>query len=532
MNRRVQKLSGEQEVTVLKWLMKLCYAFPLVVLSFQAPSSFAGNVGRLPEIAKVFEASVCWQSSAFNSFGSQLVPVVHKKWRFDSRISISGGLVELTNSSLETDINGKPQWVSKTLDFSRGMSIEDLTNFPFRGEFFYTRLPGNKIVAEVNVGFALRVVFFPSPCVTKAGPIFRKEIGIGATPFGLLKPALPFPRHAKQFYLHHGSAILVRLDESFPEIFKPALRIALRSWNRAIGKEIYRLSPRKEKVDSIDCLSSHSLCISWEGTEDLSWIGWGGITSMAFDPLSGQILGSTIVLSNVGASNLSDTPLDLRTSLDSPSLESIAAAHLKKEQFKNYRHPRPQMLVTHLLLHEIGHANGFKHDFSASTEGSPQDPASSVMEYLPFSVTHWMNHFGPRDLIRLAVVYRHGSHGLAALDCSDERESEAIDPNCSKNDFGDPVAWYTQLCEKGDKGVFTTVIEQLSGLPERSYISILQKFLANPAVGSAQSQEVTEFLCRQPDLSRIGETLKTDFGKRLGCEGVPLPHDKGKDSSL
>jgi hypothetical protein len=190
---------------------------------------------------------------------------------------------------------------------------------------------------------------------------------------------------------------------------------------------------------------------------------------------------------------------------------------LRKEEFKKYAHPFPEKIWEHVLIHEIGHANGLKHDFKGSLTGDPSHPSETVMEYLPFIVSNRLNYLGSKDLSRINAVYRNTAPRIQLKTCSDAEAKEGKDPNCLQNDLGEPAAWYVRLSKLGDKGPFTIVRENQSGLPERPYIDLLGKFIANPLAKDSQERAVSEYLCQSGTKDESAKYLRETQNKELSC---------------
>lgn len=185
------------------------------------------------------------------------------------------------------------------------------------------------------------------------------------------------------------------------------MRRALNKWNVALKSEVYQLNLQRESVDAIDCMTTRSLCFKREGREDnLGWIGWGGLTGLNFDPLSGEILGGLITIQNLSEGGLIPTPPQVLKDINAGlTVDQVIQIQLRKEEFKKYAHAFPEELIEYVILYEIGHANGLKHDFRGSLSGTPNHPSDTVMEYLPFIVAPKLNYLGAKDLERLDVEY-------------------------------------------------------------------------------------------------------------------------------
>lgn len=497
--------------------MKKSYFGPIIILLFLQSLVAEAQSKMLPSFATdILRKHSCWQTSAFMSLGQSKVILVAKKWSVQ-KTSQSLVLTEVTKSSLSGTT-----WVSSQIQLPEQPQISDLTNFPFKGDFIFTQRSNDRLLATVNVGFELQVIFFPSSCTDSNSQNYVGDIAVGETPFGLIPQAVPYVNSSPPQYIHHlpGSKAMVYIDRSFPIQFLKSLDSALAKWNAAIGWEVYQLAPVQSTLDQIECLSTKSLCFLWEGRPgNIGWIGWGGLTGLSFDPQTGEIQGAVISLQNMSSGNLQATPSPIIEQIrKSFNINLVANFLLRKEEFKQYSHPFPEAAIEHVILHEMGHANGLRHDFKGSLVGTAHHPSDSVMEYVPFAVTQNLNYIGSRDLARIDAVYRNIRPINSLAVCSDAEAKEGNDPNCLQNDLGEPTRWYMSLTDKGDKGVFTVVRENQSGLPERPYIDILGKFIDNSAVSAQQELTVSNYLCKQGNKSDIINYLETRQKKVLVCQ--------------
>lgn len=99
------------------------------------------------------------------------------------------------------------------------------------------------------------------------------------------------------------------------------------------------------------------------------------------------------------------------------------------QKFHNY--------ITHVVLHEVGHTLGLRHNF----EGSLLPPSSSVMDYLVDSDSVAMSHPGDYDAAAIGYLYGVTDQEPDMPFCTDDGVS--VDPNCATFDSGaDPFHDY------------------------------------------------------------------------------------------
>ncbi|MFP2903649.1 zinc-dependent metalloprotease [Pyxidicoccus sp. 3LFB2] len=109
-----------------------------------------------------------------------------------------------------------------------------------------------------------------------------------------------------------------------------------------------------------------------------------------------------------------------------------ATASLTKKQ-------KVEAYLTNVVLHEIGHTLGLRHNFMASrlNDGSPgSPPASSVMDYLEDAEAILMDEPGPYDVEAVRYLYGLSSQLPTHAFCA----TTGVDPYCNASDrFDDPL---------------------------------------------------------------------------------------------
>lgn len=286
------------------------------------------------------------------------------------------------------------------------------------------------------------------------------------------------------------------LDRNIPQRYRETVRNAILAWNTAFEKAGFLNAIRVEDQPADAAWqagSPHHAIVRWVIGSDAS-ISLG--QSIA-DPRSGEILGAEILLSDNHARNVRRN-LPFESALDDGHDDAAFAAQsfaALQESFALDATPavsapdspiaeaRVLEVLRTLVMHEVGHTLGLRHNFRASAAYSLaqlEDPAfvarnglaSSVMDYLPLNrrpgkpdaeMALTQKAIGPYDIWAIeygytpfppeaeesglrAIAQRAAGNPLLAYgedsEAGGDGDAAGIDPAVARQDLGqDPIAW-------------------------------------------------------------------------------------------
>lgn len=298
------------------------------------------------------------------------------------------------------------------------------------------------------------------------------------------------------------------MDRNIPQRYRASVEAGILEWNKAferIGFKGAIVAKQQSDDATFDTLDAGHASIRWFVGAD---VGFARGPSVA-DPRTGEILDADIAMSDVfarGARRVFTEDLGPRPA----ALQAMASAFgHRHDAFCDYAEQAGteaafafdllearaelapgspeaeavvQAYVKEVVMHEVGHTLGLRHNFKASTTITPQQLqdkgytgaqgiASSVMDYVPFNIAlagerqadyvsltlgaydYWAIEYAYRpiapadeaaELGRIAA--RSTEPGLAYADDADAdagRGGTGIDPYTNRFDLGeDPLAWY------------------------------------------------------------------------------------------
>ena len=291
--------------------------------------------------------------------------------------------------------------------------------------------------------------------------------------------------------------IVYWLDKNIPEKYRASVTQGVLEWNKAFEKAGFKnalVVKQQQATDDFNNMDAKHTSIRWFTGADVGF----AIGPSQADPRTGEILDADIGMSDVftrgarravvedlgrvrgadgelcdhaeAAAQELHYALDLLEArgleLDTPEAEALAQAYLKD-----------------VIMHEVGHTLGLRHNFRASTMydlKQIQDPnftkingvATSVMDYTPFNISpkgekqgeyvmstigaydYWAIEFGYKQFAPgqeaqgLAQILAKASQPELQFDSDEDAgfgSMGGVDPMVNRFDLGaDPLAYYKQ----------------------------------------------------------------------------------------
>ena len=284
------------------------------------------------------------------------------------------------------------------------------------------------------------------------------------------------------------------LDKNIPEKYRAAVTAGILEWNKAFEKIGYKnaiVAKQQTEKDDFDTLDSAHASVRWFVGADVGF----AIGPSQVDPRSGEILDADIGMSEIfgrGARRMiSDDgralphersaercdyanesghemgfALDLMEARGELGMASAQAESLAQDYVKN------------VIVHEVGHTLGLRHNFRSSTIYNLKqisDPAfskvngltGSVMDYTPFNIAakgekqgeYVMSTLGPYDYWAIEYAYKpiapeaekaelariasRSTEPLLAFGTDEDSGPNLSDPEVNTFDLGgDPLAYF------------------------------------------------------------------------------------------
>ncbi len=420
--------------------------------------------------------------------------------------------------------------LDKNFDTKRFLLAYDTCLSSTSKNYAYKELGNDRFELSPQDGAGFSVIFFPSANVSSpTNPNAEKQVHVFTAPGGLQavknNEDMLGIRFERTNFFHHdlNKFMPVIIDASFPYQYIPILKVAFANWNKVLGFNYFRVQSSRETVDLSECYTSRKLCVLWNGLAEISWSGIGGTTQITFDPQNGEILGGYIGFSNTLAANLLHTPPSTEVDnylREDIGVDNVAKIFLRRNEFMTYLHPKPEWTLGFVFIHEIGHFNGLKHNFTGSWAANALSDSKTVMDYSPFSARNSKSiELGRLDVEAIRLVYNHQSLSPGYTLCGDfdaSVDGVSPDPNCNQWDLGSPEKWFVRLSQLATHGVFEKH-PRLNGI----LLDYLSAFLEpnKPTVSPAQVEVVKNFLCRDYGSEpKVFDYLLTSHNITLMCQ--------------
>ena len=295
--------------------------------------------------------------------------------------------------------------------------------------------------------------------------------------------------------------IVFWLDKNIPEKYRKSVSEGVLEWNKAFEKAGFKnalVVKQQQATDDFNNMDAKHASVRWFTGADVGF----AIGPSQADPRTGEILDADIGMSDVFARGARRAVIE-----DMGHAHSAHGAHSVNGEMCNHAHSSAQELnyaldlleargmeldspqadalaqayVKDVMMHEVGHTLGLRHNFRASTVydlKQIQDPnftkingvTSSVMDYNPYNISpkgekqgeyvmstlgaydYWAIEFGYRqfppgqEAQGLAQILAKASQPELQFDSDEDAgfgSMSGVDPLVNRFDLGaDPLAYY------------------------------------------------------------------------------------------
>ena len=493
------------------------------------------------KIVKLIEKNEFWRTSVIidNPSLDGWTVESNKKWRY---YPSSKSLEEISRLSIikidDKEIWGKAVLNLRTPDISQLLFAEPLSSVNITKIEIYTEdtfsihLSNKKVVvfsSDENQGVATPTQGTKFNHMTAPITLDPSALGINMKnlwPDEKLSPTTEVRQDLK-------SNRQVYIDKNFPLDYRVSVKQALSEWNKNLRKNYYQLVQEDVELNPFECYAQRNrLCIFWNGSHVLPWSGIMGLSAITIDPIQGFIRGGAIYVKNLNKSkNLPHLPRDVIDNLNDLEKRIGFAAHIwsNRKQYKDYLNPNPVRFLKALLVHELGHDNGYRHYFSGSLHAKDGRISDTVMDYPPFPLFHLNDSLGPRDILKIGSLYFNQNFGNGLFheeSCTDK--DVLVSPKCMPNDIGDNLNFLIAIAMSSKENIFKKInpVGGILLLTEmfRDPFPVAQYLLSylsphRKAISNYEAYIARHVLCKYTDRDRLQEYIrKNNPQTKLNCE--------------
>lgn len=238
--------------------------------------------------------------------------------------------------------------------------------------------------------------------------------------------------------------------KDFPSPFFSVAQQAVEAWNKAFGYDLIQAIPAPPEINVGDPRYN---VIKWFNKSDIS-LGWAGIAKPIADPDSGLVMGGHIyiqggqLLDQMEANDKFTKSLPaasvrlIRGTLGNATIDVVAGETPVTPFVITPDQPFESFIQNYyytVIIHEVGHILGLRHNFAGSTELSPEGAPASVMDYIPATNSTLVTGPGSYDIAAIRWGYFGESPQRELPFCADEDRYLWQTWNCNSGDYGDPL---------------------------------------------------------------------------------------------
>lgn len=314
---------------------------------------------------------------------------------------------------------------------------------------------------------------------------------------------------------------LERVDGDLLNPFE-AIKQGIEAWNDVFGYEVFRVEPADE--NTVYGNHHQNFILSEDNSaSDLPF----AYADMRMDPITGQIRGANVFL---GLGIMGFSPSEPETSAPSQTANQRLSWNGHEASRICSLGPKPQAstsvrsltdteaAITNLVLHEVGHTLGLRHNFRGSLASTEETPPTSVMDYLTVSDEIRLTEPGIFDRYAIDLLYpttrddpESWCEDTDVNVCLDFCPDELLGGDCNRFDSG-PEPLNSTAIPRWD--ALALAFEDLDGPRPPEAVQRLVQFAGNDLIryiltgNEEQVRQGYEALTRSPTVT-LSEELDT-----------------------